>query len=137
LSVSEFNVTKPTVSDAVRVLLSKEFLEKDFSPTDSRRFNLILTENGLKLIEELRDYSNPLAKELNGFDEKELEVFFKLLSTLIFKLNQSGVIQVQRTCFSCKFYSGDKKNQHHCKLLGMNLQAQDIRLDCSDFEGRP
>ena len=46
----EFNVTKPTISDAVRVLLKKDFLAKDLSPADSRRYNPVGEErNGIRM----------------------------------------------------------------------------------------
>src|SRR5690606_14693713 len=35
----EFNVTKPTVSDAVRILDKKGFVIKDFSSSDSRSYS--------------------------------------------------------------------------------------------------
>ena len=113
----EFNVTKPTVSDAVRVLLKKDFLKKDFSPTDSRRFNLLLSKTGKALVEELQDYSLPVANELANIDKEALTSFFDTLSKIIYELNQKAVIQVQRTCFGCKFYKGNKQDTHYCLSL--------------------
>jgi len=46
----EFNVTKATISDAIRVLINKELLAKDHSPVDRRRYNLQITKKGAKLI---------------------------------------------------------------------------------------
>ncbi len=130
----EFNVTKATVSDAVRILLKKEFLEKDLSPTDNRRYNLIVTTGGKELVQRLSTYALPISDELARFDEQELSGIFDTLSKLIFQLNQRGVIQVQRTCFNCKYYQGDQKNSHYCKLLETPLMQQEIRLDCGEFE---
>ena len=56
----EFNVTKATVSDAMRVLLAKGYLTKDHSPTDARRYNLLLTPAGRRLVEQVADYTAPL-----------------------------------------------------------------------------
>ena len=36
----EFNITKPTVSDAIKILAQKEMILKDFSSTDSRSYTI-------------------------------------------------------------------------------------------------
>jgi len=130
----EFNVTKATISDAVKVLLKKDYLEKDYSPTDRRRFNLKISKSGNNLVKKLSDYASPISEELSNFTEKELINTFDTISKLIFKLNQRDIIQIQRTCFNCQHYKGDKKNNHYCKLIELKLKKQDIRLDCHDFE---
>ena len=130
----EFNVTKATISDAVRILLKKEYLEKDLSPIDNRRYNLSLTPTGTDLFNNLSEYASPFEKELSSFQKKDLSTVYDTLTKLIFQLNQRGIIQVQRTCFNCKYYSGDKKNSHYCSLLKSELKKQEIRLDCNEFE---
>lgn len=130
----EFNVTKATVSDAVRILLKKEYLVKDFSPIDNRRYNLCLTTAGKKLVNNLSEYATPLEEELSSFKKQDLSSIYETITKLIFQLNQRGIIQVQRTCFNCKFYSGDNKNKHYCNLLNSKLKNQELRLDCNEFE---
>lgn len=130
----EFNVTKPTISDAVRILVEKNFLIKDYSPTDSRRFNLLLSTIGEKLVIELLDYSLPISTAIEKIDKKELENLFDTLSKLIYQMNQKGIIQVQRTCYGCKHYNGNKKDNHFCTLLDKKLKRQEIRIDCGEFE---
>ncbi len=130
----EFNVTKPTISDAVRVLLKKGFLEKDLSPMDSRRYNLLLSATGKKLIAELLNYTLPVSKALENVEKTELKNFFHTLSKIIYQLHLKEIIQVQRTCFACSNYSGNKKDEHHCTLLNKRLLSQEIRLDCDEFE---
>ncbi len=130
----EFNVTKATVSDAVRVLLKKGYLEKDFSPMDNRRYNLSLTPLGTELVSNLCEYATPFEEELSLFQEQDLSAVYDTLAKLIFQLNQRDLIQVQRTCFNCKYYNGDKKNNHYCNFLKSKLKRQEIRLDCNEFE---
>jgi len=130
----EFNVTKPTISDAVRVLLKKGYLEKDYSPADKRRYNLQLSTAGKKLVEKLLDYRMPIVEEIAGMSEEELKVCFETISKLIYRLNQKGIIQVQRICFACKAYDGNKKDTHYCKLLEKKLLSQEIKLDCPEFK---
>ena len=46
----EFNVTKPTISDAIRVLDKKEFILKDYSSSDNRSYTIHLTESGIEIV---------------------------------------------------------------------------------------
>ena len=130
----EFNLTKPTISDAVRVLLQKSLLEKDHSPTDNRRFNLQLTTQGAELLADLSGYFEPVSEELDKMSTTEQNSLFQTITKLIYQLNLKGIIQVQRTCFNCRFYSGNKVDQHHCNFLDKHLPTQEIRLDCGEFE---
>lgn len=130
----EFNLTKATISDAVRVLLKKELLEKDLSPIDNRRFNLLLSKQGEHLLATLSGYAEPVSAELEKISTAEKETLFQAVTKLIYQLNQQGIIQIQRTCFNCRFYQGNKNTQHHCSLLKTDLTSQEIRLDCHEFE---
>lgn len=130
----EFNLTKATISDSVNVLIKKQYLKKDFSPIDKRRYNLLVSTKGSKLVNQLSEYASPISKELSSFKKNELVNVFDTISKLIIQLNQKGIIQVQRTCFNCTYYSGDKRINHYCNLLESKLKKQDIRLDCNEFE---
>lgn len=132
----EFNITKPTVSDAIKILDKKELIIKDYSSSDSRSYIIQLSESGEKVVSETYDFANPLKSQLSGLNKKDLESLFKTMSQLIYKLNQKGILTVQRTCYGCKFYQKNKKADY-CNLLEKELANQDIRLDCPEFEKKP
>ncbi|WP_034041839.1 MarR family winged helix-turn-helix transcriptional regulator [Wocania ichthyoenteri] len=129
----EFNVTKPTISDAVKVLVNKGFIKKVYSTSDSRSYAIQLSDSGKAIVTETENFAHPLKKQLNGIDNEDLESTFKTLSKLIYKLNQIGVLTVQRTCYACKFYQKND-NQHFCNLLEKELHNSEIRIDCGEFE---
>ncbi|MDX1769810.1 MAG: helix-turn-helix domain-containing protein [Arenibacter troitsensis] len=131
----EFNVTKPTISDAIRVLDKKGLITKEHSSIDSRSYSIDLSETGTETIGQISDFANPLKKQLNAVDNSELESLFGTLSKLIYQLNTSGILSVQRTCYGCKFYSKES-NRDYCNLLNKELLNKDIRLDCPEFEAR-
>lgn len=131
----EFNLTKPTISDAIRVLDRKGLILKDHSSSDSRSYSIFLSDRGKEIVGETDDFANPLASQLNDIPVEDRENVFKVLSKLIFELNQKGILTVQRTCFACKFYSKNGP-QHYCHLLEKELKHSDIRLDCNEFEGK-
>jgi DNA-binding MarR family transcriptional regulator len=129
----EFNITKPTVSDAIKILDKKGMILKDFSSLDNRSYNIHLSPLGKEILSETNDFANPLKNEIDGIGQSELEDIFKTLGELIYKLNRSGILTVQRTCYGCKFH--EKYNTaHYCKLLEKELLNRDIRLDCPEFE---
>ncbi|KAA3622357.1 MAG: MarR family transcriptional regulator [Flavobacterium sp.] len=128
----EFNVTKPTISDAVRILDKKGFILKDFSSADSRSYTIILSDSGIELVSKTYDFSDPLKVQVDGFSATELQSLYHTISQLIYKLNRSGILTVQRTCFGCTFY--EKNNEiHYCNFLEKELLNEDIRIDCPEY----
>ena len=128
----EFNVTKPTVSDAVRILDKKGFILKDFSSADSRSYTIILSDLGIELVSKTYDFSDPLKTLVKGLSPVELQSLFRTLSQLIYKLNRVGILSVQRTCFGCTFYENNNEI-HYCNLLEVELLNEDIRIDCPEY----
>ena len=130
----EFNVTKPTVSDAIKVLDKKGVIEKDFSSTDSRSYSILLSDLGIKIVTQTFDFSSPLKKQVESFEQSELESLFGTLNELIYKLNRNGILSVQRTCYGCKFYQKKEEKIDYCNLLEKRLLNHEIRLDCPEYE---
>ena len=129
----EFNFTKPTISDAIKVLEQKKLLQKFTDKTDTRSFAINLTAAGKKIVLETENFANPLTEIISKATNSNKIVLWENISNLITRLNKLEVISVQRTCFNCKHYSG-RNNKHFCNLLGQKLLTQDIRIDCREFE---
>jgi DNA-binding MarR family transcriptional regulator len=129
----EFNLTKPTISDAIKALEKKELIVKDYSSSDNRSYTIFLSDLGKNTVSKNDDFVNPIQTEIKNILPKEQENLFTTLSSLIYQLNQKNILTVQRTCFACKFYSKNN-NQHHCGLLQKELLNSEIRLDCNEFE---
>lgn len=131
----EFNFTKPTISDAIKVLEQKGFIKKFTSSTDTRSYTIQLTTSGKELVRATENYPNPLISLIARTSETDKIVLWRNIYTLIFQLNKLEVISVQRTCFNCKYYSNRSK-KHFCNLLNQKLDTQEIRIDCGEFEKR-
>ena len=129
----EFNVTKPTISDAVRILDKKRLITKDFSSPDSRSYSIQPSNSGIKIVTETENFADPLKSQLKGIKQAELENLFRTLSKLIYQLNSNGILTVQRTCYGCKFYD-QTENKDYCNLLDKELLNFEIRLDCLEYE---
>ncbi|GAB4246524.1 MAG: hypothetical protein Kow0027_07680 [Saprospiraceae bacterium] len=133
---SEFNMTKPTLSEAVRSLESKGLVQKVPLPKDRRILTIHLTEEGEKTAALASQYTATtlnVVKNLGPGCDKE-----NLLLTLIELINQFqqlGIISVQRMCFNCSHYRKDHDGHpHYCQLLGQALANTELRIDCPEFE---
>ena len=131
----EFNVTKPTVSDAIKALVNKNLISKDFSSEDSRRYSVFLTEEGRQIVSQTQNFAAPLRLQLDEMKTSELEALFNSISKVIYNLNKAGILTVQRTCRACKFYSETSKS-HYCNLLQKPLHDSELRIDCPEFESK-
>ena len=129
----EFNITKPTVSDAIKVLHLKKMVIKDFSSSDSRSYILQLSELGKKLVSETSDFAEILRNKISTQNGNDLSIVLQSLNKLIYDLNQQGILQVQRHCYGCKFYTKNGK-EHYCGFLEKALLENEIRIDCPEFE---
>ncbi len=129
----EFNFTKPTISDAIKILEQKKLIQKISDKADNRSYTIKLTGPGKKLVLETEDFTNPVTEIISTANDTDKIVLWETISNLIVKLNKLEVISVQRTCFNCKHYSMKNKT-HFCNLLDLKLLSQDIRIDCREFE---
>lgn len=129
----EFNFTKPTISDAIKVLEQKKIIKKLIDTTDTRSYTIELTAAGKKIVAGTEDFASPLTTIIAKTTEADKKVLWQNISGLIIQLNKLEVISVQRTCFNCKHYE-TKNKTHFCSLLNQSLATQDIRIDCGEFE---
>lgn len=129
----EFNMTKATVSNAIKVLLKKGYVFKDPSAVDNRSYSIGLTEQGVQMVEETVHFAQPIKNSLDRLEPASRDALWKSIYQLISNFHQAGLLTVQRTCFSCRFL-GKQSGEHYCKLLKKTLLDQDIRIDCPEFE---
>ncbi len=132
----EFNVTKPTISDAVRVLLKKELIEKKTASSDNRSYAIALTPIGEELLHKIEDFASPIKSQLLSIDPDEVKQIYHTITKLIYGLNKSGILNIQRNCYSCSFYEQNEGN-HYCNYLKMPLKNHEIRIDCPEYEEKP
>ena len=129
----EFNFTKPTISDAIKVLEQKQLLQKMTDSHDTRSYTIQLTEAGKKIVTATEDFTNPVMDVIAEASPDEKLVLWDNLTRLISRLNQTGVIRIQRTCFKCRYFSNTEEVPF-CNLLNQPLYKVDIRMDCGEFE---
>ncbi|WP_035858005.1 MarR family winged helix-turn-helix transcriptional regulator [Cryptosporangium arvum] len=133
----EFDVTTPTVSDAVAALERKQLLTR--SPgSDGRRRVLTLTELGTTVAEELSGWDGSLLEALSVLPVEDRATTLHTLLRVIADLQRRGAISVARTCTTCRFFRPDvypdPAAPHRCELLQMPLPLTELRTDCPEHE---
>ena len=128
----EFNFTKPTISDAIKILEQKKLIKKNIDNADTRSYTIQLTSTGKKVVNETENFANPLTSIISKSSGADKKILWQHISNLIIQLNKLEVISVQRTCSNCKYYATNNKI-HFCTLLNQKLEVQDIRIDCNEF----
>lgn len=129
----EFNLTKPTISDAIKVLEQKALIEKFADTIDTRSYSIRLTSKGQNIVSQTENFADPLASMMATTSEADQVILWRNISGLILQLNRLQIISVQRMCFNCMHYAL-KNKIHFCNLLKIQLQTPDIRIDCPEFE---
>ncbi|WP_276974620.1 MarR family winged helix-turn-helix transcriptional regulator [Flavobacterium filum] len=129
----EFNFTKPTISDAIKVLEQKNFIKKNTDSSDTRSYTIQLTASGKKIVLETENFANPITEIITKSNEADKLILWENISNLISLLNRQEIISIQRTCFNCGHYTIKNKNAF-CSLLNQKLLTKDIRIDCEEFE---
>lgn len=129
----EFNMTKATISDSVKVLLQKRLVEKEIDSSDTRSFSLSLSSEGEKIARRSATFAGVIEKPLFTFTQNQKEVLLDSLLQLIEKLNKSGIITIPRMCVSCRFYK-QSDGGHFCNLLQQPLASNELRVDCPEHE---
>ncbi|RVU91990.1 MarR family transcriptional regulator [Flavobacterium columnare] len=127
----EFHVTKPTISDAVKILFQKKLVVKKENATDARSYALKITEEGEIIVQETESFTRPLQNILRLEEPNKKEQVWELLSNLLFQLKKIDIISVNRMCFSCQFYT-KKEEGHYCNLMSKILESVEIRMDCPE-----
>ncbi|WP_308258422.1 MarR family winged helix-turn-helix transcriptional regulator [Saccharothrix obliqua] len=134
---AEFDVTTPTMSDAVSALERKGLVTR--SPgADGRRRLLTLTGGGEEVADELALWDGPLSAALARLPVEDRATTLHSVLRVIADLQRAGVVGVARTCTTCRFFQPDTHPDpaapHHCGLLRAPLPLVDLRTDCADHE---
>lgn len=131
---NELNVTRPTISDAIKALQKKELIEARKDPKDSRSRILSLSKEGEALTQELEQFAKPLQEKLAEISDEDQSAILERMMALLDSLSTAGVINPQRMCYNCAHYQGDKKQEHHCLFLKKQLSDASLRIDCPEHQ---
>ncbi len=131
----EFNLTKPTISDAVKVLRRKELVNKVPEATDTRSYSLYLTEKGEESAQMAAGFAGKLRQAIAPLEAESKPYFFENLLRIVNRLHRSGVIKPLRMCYQCRHFQAAPDGEHpYCSMLKHSLTPTRLRIDCSDYQ---
>ncbi|HXV92467.1 MAG TPA: MarR family winged helix-turn-helix transcriptional regulator [Pseudonocardia sp.] len=132
---AEFDVTPPTMSDAVAALSRKGLVRRTVG-RDARRRALTLTAEGQELADRIAGWDRPLTDALALTRAADKGAALDVLLGVIGELTRTGTISVARTCTTCRFFARDAHDDpaapHHCRLLDLPLPRSELRTDCPE-----
>ncbi|SHN45304.1 DNA-binding transcriptional regulator, MarR family [Chitinophaga sp. CF418] len=125
----ELQLSRPTVSDAAAALVSKGLLRMEDDLRDRRSYSFLLTNTGLEVLEQAEKYTAELYAIVGKRPSREKMNLYQSVFTIIAGLsNEKG--GMQRMCYNCSHYEGNKKRQHGCRLLQKKLTSAELQIDC-------
>ena len=131
-------VTQATASRAVSALERKRLVRKSIDPGDGRATLVSLVSAGLRLASGRTEFPEALLTALAGLSPLENRALHSALSKVILELQESGAIEPQRMCCTCRFFRpyrhSDESRPHHCDFVDAPFGTDSLRLDCGDHQ---
>lgn len=135
MAVTEYlGQTKGTVSQTLKVLLNKGYIEKRPDPEDKRIFHLAVTPTGRRALSECKP-SPLLRKAAQLLENGELEITVKHLRELLHALQEANNFRTFGQCSGC-VHNMVSDGDHWCGLTRQPLSISDTQLICREFTSR-
>jgi DNA-binding MarR family transcriptional regulator len=131
---AELDVSQPTLSDSVGALHRRGIIDRRPDPADQRSTLVELTAAGAEIAAEIAGELRPLLAAQAG-TETDRATTLRVLLAEIARLQDAGVITVNRSCLRCRHYLPPaSRSPARCLLLDSPLTDRDLRVDCPDHE---
>ena len=131
----QLRVSKPTVSDAVAVLLQKGLVEKAANKDDARASSIFLTGRGKQESAAIDSYAGPFLDSVGQLTPEQKDALWGALLHLIQTMERQGLISHQRMCMTCRHFARDVDGApYYCTLMDAPLTAPELRVDCPEHE---
>jgi DNA-binding MarR family transcriptional regulator len=131
----EFELKKATVSDSVKTLIQKGYLEKKADRDDGRRFILMLAKKSSRDIGLLKGKNKIFTDAIKTFSSLQKENAVGFFMNMIKNLYESNVIHNAHLCLTCRNFSfpDGEEGKYHCKLLNAFFSDKEIKNNCMSY----
>ena len=93
---------------------------------------------GLRVVSTRTEFPEGLLSALAGLSPLESRALHTALSKVILELQESGAIEPQRMCCTCRFFRPyrhlEESRPHHCDFVDASFGTASLRLDCGDHQ---
>lgn len=128
----EVGVSQPTATDSLRALVAKGLVVLAPGARDRRRRVAALTTQGRRLVAEVARADEAVRAVVAGLDPRDQDATLTALLGIIARFVEAGLIEVARTCLTCRFHRVSDAGAHHCTLLRSDLAPGQLRVDCPE-----
>ena len=131
-------VSLATASRVISALERKQLVRKSIDPADGRAALVSLAPAGLRVVSTRTEFPQGLLSALAGLSPLESRALHTALSKVVLELQESGAIEPQRMCCTCRFFRpyrhSDQSRPHHCDFVDAPFGTASLRLDCGDHQ---
>lgn len=129
--VTEYmQLTKGTVSQSLKVLENKGYIEKQTDPHDRRQVHLLVTESGRVILNLLPpNLLGTVAEELGETAGAET---VSVLRRLLVAMQRANGMQGFGVCHTCHYHQALDEQHFRCGLTGETLAKSDAELICRE-----
>ncbi|GAB4436596.1 MAG: hypothetical protein OHK0011_19720 [Turneriella sp.] len=126
----ELEVSEATMSDSLRSLEQKNFVEKVASAHDRRVRELMISAEGANLADECEQ---ELRLPLETLPTADLKALSRILHTWVAELFRRGTLHHARICQTCIYFSPAGPGEiGRCDLLKAQLTPASLKSDCPE-----
>ena len=131
-------VSLATASRVISALERKQLVRKSIDPADGRATLVSLTQAGVRVVSSRTEFPEALLSALAALSPLESRALHTALSKVVLELQESGAIEPQRMCCTCRFFRpyrhSDQSRPHHCDFVDAPFGTASLRLDCGDHQ---
>lgn len=134
LLARELGVRQPTITDAIAALEQKELVRRRADDADRRRSVFSLTRRGARLVERITAADRRIVDAIASASISDQETAVEVLLDLIARFVDAGIVDVARTCPTCRYFEASDGGRRRCGLLRIELRPADLRVNCPEHE---
>jgi len=135
------SVSPASLSDTLRALERKGWLDRQVDPDDRRAARLRLNAEGQALARRLAAPEQGLAALMGELDDSDVGALLRVTQLMVRQAQQRGLATGLRTCLGCRFFrpyaSGRDDLPHICGFTTQAFGDPQLRMDCAEQEAAP
>lgn len=131
-------VSAPSLSDSLKALEAKGWIEREADPNDARASIIRLSASGVATASQLLRASGGLALLVSRLGAEDLGDFLRVTQLLVLEAQQQGLATGPRTCLGCRYFrpyaSADTSKPHFCDFVQQAFGDPQLRVECAEQE---
>lgn len=133
---ARLGVSRASLSDSLKALESKGWIERRVNPDDKRASILRLTRTGRGLAQKLLSPLHGIGALVEHLGENDLGALLRVTQLLVREAQHQGLATGPRTCLSCRYFrpyaTGDAHQPHFCAFVEKPFGDHELRVDCAE-----